>query len=74
MPFVSVLITDEGATDLQKAQVIAQITQTLRSTLGKDPSTTHVVIQEVPVAAWGAGGLPCLDFRAHAKLAAGTAL
>jgi 4-oxalocrotonate tautomerase len=64
MPFVSVLITDEGATDVQKAEIIRQITETLRTTLGKNPATTHVVIQEVPVAAWGIGGLPCLEFRA----------
>lgn len=64
MPFVSVLITDEGATDAQKAQIIAEMTETLRTTLGKNPATTHVVIQEIPVAAWGVGGLPCLDYRA----------
>ena len=63
MPFVTVLITDEGANDAQKAEIIAQITETLRVTLGKDPALTHVVIQEVPVAAWGVGGLPCLEFR-----------
>ena len=63
MPFVSVLITDEGATNAQKAEIIMQITETLRTTLGKNPTTTHVVIQEVPIAAWGIGGLPCLEFR-----------
>lgn len=66
MPFVSILITDEGATDAQKAQIIAQVTETLRMVLGKNPATTHVVIQEVPVAAWGVGGLPCLQYRADA--------
>lgn len=65
MPFVNVMITDEGATDAQKAEIIAQVTETLRTTLGKNPATTHVVIQEVPVAAWGVGGLPCLDYRAR---------
>lgn len=64
MPFVNVLITDEGASDSQKAQIISQITETLRTVLGKNPATTHVVIQETPVAAWGVGGLPCLEFRA----------
>jgi 4-oxalocrotonate tautomerase len=65
MPFVNVLITDEGATDQQKADIISEITQTLQSVLGKDPATTHVVIQEVPVAAWGVGGLPTLENRAR---------
>lgn len=65
MPFVNVLITDEGATDRQKAEIISQITQTLQSVLGKNPATTHVVIQEVPVASWGVGGLPTLENRAR---------
>jgi len=65
MPFVNVLITDEGASDDQKARIIAEITETLRATLGKNPATTHVVIQEVAVAAWGVGGLPCLEYRAR---------
>jgi 4-oxalocrotonate tautomerase len=64
MPFVNVLITDEGASDAQKAEIISQMTETLRVTLGKNPATTHIVIQEIPVAAWGVGGLPCLDYRA----------
>jgi 4-oxalocrotonate tautomerase len=63
MPLVNVLITDEGASDAQKAEIIFQMTETLRVTLGKNPATTHVIIQEVPVAAWGVGGLPSLEYR-----------
>ncbi|MBA3678334.1 MAG: 4-oxalocrotonate tautomerase family protein [Sphingosinicella sp.] len=69
MPFVNVLITDEGATDQQKAGIISEITRTLQSVLGKDRATTHVVIQEVPVAAWGVGGLPTLEYRAGKQAA-----
>ena len=64
MPFVNILITDEGADAAQKAEVIRQVTRTLETVLGKNPATTHVVLQEVPVAAWGVGGLPCLEYRA----------
>ena len=63
MPFVNILITDEGADAAQKAEVIRQVTRTLETVLGKNPATTHVVLQEVPVAAWGVGGLPCLEYR-----------
>lgn len=63
MPFVNILITDEGATPDQKAVVIAQVTETLRSVLGKNPDTTHVVIQEVSTHGWGVGGVPCLEYR-----------
>lgn len=69
MPLVNVLITDEGASDAQKAEIIFQMTETLRVTLGKNPATTHVIIQEVPVAAWGVGGLPSLEYRASLSLA-----
>ena len=58
-PFVSLLITDEVATDAPKAGVINQITETLRTTLGNNPATTHIAIQEVPVTTWGICGLPC---------------
>jgi len=68
VPFVSVRITKEGATSAQKARVIAEITETLRSVLGKNPATTHVVIEEVDPDNWGVGGLPVPEFRA--KLAA----
>lgn len=65
MPFVSVRITREGATAQQKAQIIAEMTETLRSVLGKNPATTHVVIEEVDTDNWGVGGLPCLEYRAR---------
>ena len=65
MPLVHVFITDEGASDGQKAEIISQMTETLRVTLGKNPATTHIIIQEVPVAAWGVGGLPTLEYRAR---------
>ncbi len=67
MPFVNVLITDEGATDDQKAEIISQITKTLQTTLGKNPETTHIVIQEIPAASWGLGGLPTPQYRARQR-------
>ena len=53
MPFVNVLITRDGATREQKAQVIAEITGTLQRVLGKDPELTHIVIDEVDTDNWG---------------------
>ncbi len=37
MPFVNVRITRDGVTREQKAQVIAEITETLQRVLGKAP-------------------------------------
>lgn len=63
MPYVNVRITDEGVTPEQKAAVIAGVTDLLVDVLGKDPSTTHVVIDEVPLDNWGVGGLPAEQYR-----------
>ena len=68
MPFVVVRITREGASAEQKAEVIAQISETLKSVLGKNPASTHIVIEEVELENWGVGGLPVPEYRA--KLAA----
>ena len=56
MPFVNIKITKEGATAEQKAQLIEGVTQLLVDTLGKNPATTMVIIDEVDTDNWGIGG------------------
>ncbi|KIH76374.1 4-oxalocrotonate tautomerase [Geoalkalibacter ferrihydriticus] len=56
MPYVNIKITREGATTEQKAQLIEGVTNLLRDTLGKNPATTVVVIDEVDTDNWGIGG------------------
>lgn len=56
MPYVNIKITKEGATAEQKAVLIAGVTNLLRDTLGKNPTTTVVVIEEVETDNWGIGG------------------
>ena len=63
MPYVNIRITREGATAEQKAALISGVTQLLQETLGKNPATTVVVIDEVEMDNWGVGGLPVEDFR-----------
>ena len=58
MPYVHIRITREGATTQQKSQLILGVTDLLLSVLGKPPSTTMVVIDEVELENWGIGGLP----------------
>lgn len=70
MPFVVVRITKEGATAEQKAEVMAQITETLKTVLGKNPASTHIVIEEVEMENWGVAGLPVPEYRAKLKAAA----
>jgi 4-oxalocrotonate tautomerase len=63
MPYVNIRITREGATEAQKAELIQGATELLQRVLGKNPKTTIVVIDEVPMENWGIGGLPAAEFR-----------
>ncbi len=63
MPFVSVRITRDGVPREQKAQVIAEITETLQRVLGKPPELTHIVIEEVDTDNWGYKGITTTEFR-----------
>jgi 4-oxalocrotonate tautomerase len=57
MPLVNIKITREGATPEQKAALIQGATELLRTTLGKNPATTIVIIEEVETDSWGIGGV-----------------
>ncbi len=63
MPFVSVRITRDGVTSAQKAQVIAEITETLERVLNKRPDLTHIVIEEVDTDNWGYAGITTTQYR-----------
>ncbi|MFL7964457.1 4-oxalocrotonate tautomerase [Pseudomonas sp. NFIX10] len=67
MPFVNVRITRDGVTREQKAQVIAEITETLQRVLGKDPHLTHIVIEEVDTDNWGYAGMTTTAYRSLPK-------
>lgn len=66
MPYVNVRITP-AATREQKAQIIAEITDTLSRVLGKAPEHTHVVIDEIDEQNWGFAGVPTDVYRAGQK-------
>jgi 4-oxalocrotonate tautomerase len=67
MPFVNVRITRDGVTQQQKAQVIAEITETLERVLGKRPDLTHIVIEEVDTDNWGYAGMTTTEYRKNLK-------
>lgn len=56
MPYVKIEVTREGVTREQKQQLIAGITHLITDILDKDPSLTHVVIQEIELDDWGFAG------------------
>jgi 4-oxalocrotonate tautomerase len=63
MPFVTVRITRDGVTTEQKAQVIAEITETLERVLNKRRDLTHIVIEEVDTDNWGYAGITTTQYR-----------
>jgi len=63
MPFVNVRITRDGVTREQKAQVIAEITETLQRVLGKPAELTHIVIEEIDTDNWGHAGIMVTEHR-----------
>ncbi|MCX2723798.1 tautomerase family protein [Roseibium salinum] len=65
MPYVNIQVTREGVTPAQKARLIKGATDLLADVLGKNPSTTFVVIEEVEFENWGIGGLPVQEYRAR---------
>jgi len=66
MPYINVRIL-EGATTQQKADVIAGITDVMVKVLGKNPETTHVVIDDVPLENWGLKGKSVAELRKQPK-------
>ena len=65
MPYVNIRVTDEGVSREQKQELITATTNMLRDVLGKNPSSTFVVIEEVPTDNWGVGGELVTDIRAR---------
>ena len=63
MPFVNVKITT-GASPEQKEKLIAEMTRVLVDVLGKNPASTHVVIEEIDAGSWGVGGQTAAALRA----------
>ncbi|DAB37065.1 MAG: 4-oxalocrotonate tautomerase family protein [Epsilonproteobacteria bacterium] len=67
MPYVNIKITKEGASKEQKEKLIAGVTDLLVDVLGKNRSTTVVVIDEVDTDNWGIGGEQVTKLRQKAK-------
>ena len=65
MPYVNIKVTDECVSRDQKQELITATTNMLRDVLGKDPSSTFVVIEEIPTDNWGVGGELVTSIRAR---------
>lgn len=65
MPYVNIKVTggSEAPTAEQKAELIAGVTELLQRVLNKNPETTVVVIDEIPMDNWGIGGKTVTERR-----------
>lgn len=71
MPYVNIKVTQEGGPNgtgpstEEKQKLVAGVTDLLASVLGKNPATTFVVIDEVPLENWGLEGWQVSTIRAE---------
>ena len=72
MPFVSIRISGT-ATKVQKAGIVADVTASLVTRLGKNPAAVQIVIEEVSTENYGAGGQLIADRDAPAAKPPGDA-
>lgn len=56
MPYINIKITRDRVSAEQKAELIRGATRLLVDVLGKDPTTTVVVIDEIETDNWGISG------------------
>jgi len=62
MPYINIRAVGEIATE-KKAELIKEVTDVMSRVLGKDPSATYVVIDEVSSDNWGKGGKTVTEIR-----------
>ena len=62
MPYINVRLIKNGVTSVQKAQIVAEMTDTLQRVLGKNPEQTHIIIDEVEPENWGFAGVLTTEF------------
>ena len=60
MPFVSIRISGSASKE-QKAGIVADVTSSLVTRLGKNPAAVQIVIEEVSTENYGAGGVLIVD-------------
>lgn len=65
MPYINIKVTDEQVTLEQKRLLIEGVTELMVNVLQKNPETTHIVIDEVPLGNWGHNGKQYTGTKKH---------
>jgi 4-oxalocrotonate tautomerase len=64
MHYINIRITGEGLDDAARAALTRACIELLRQVLAAEPATTVVLIEELPLAGIGMGGLGISEYRA----------
>lgn len=69
MPYINIKVTGgaEAPTAEQKQELIAGATELVTRVLKKNPATTFVIIEEVPMDNWGVSGKSATERRNLSK-------
>jgi 4-oxalocrotonate tautomerase len=65
MPIVTIQMVEQGVTRDQKMKLCQGVTKLIHDLMDKDPERVYVLINEVPVDNWSAGGDILSVRRAH---------
>ncbi len=70
MPYVNIKVTRENGvpTAKQKEELIKGVTKLISEVLGRNPSTTFVIIDELDTDNWGIGGESITNRRKRENL------
>ncbi|PJG85580.1 tautomerase family protein [Conservatibacter flavescens] len=65
MPYVNIKLTGdhEAPSRTQKSEIIAGVTELLSRVLNKNPASTVVIIEEIPMDNYGLGGKSITEVR-----------
>ena len=63
MPFVNIKVSAPEPSKEQKRQIIAEVTDTLKRVLGKDPASVLVMIETLEAENIGKSGVSLEDLR-----------
>ncbi|EHU3217173.1 4-oxalocrotonate tautomerase family protein [Acinetobacter baumannii] len=65
MPYVNIKVTGgkEAPSAEQKKEIIQRVTSLLEEVLNKNPATTIVIVEEVPMDNWGVAGKTTTERR-----------
>ena len=67
MPYINIRLLEDRLSPEKKAEVIREVTEVIVRTLGKEPESTWIVIDEINSDNWGVAGASVTQRRKSKK-------